>query len=256
MNTKQVLDALKNKYDDHGHSYAFLTQVGNSTGFSCNRWADAIVMSLWESRGLEIIGFEIKVSRTDWLRELKNPAKADPIYQYCDSWYLVLGDPKILRFGELPMGWGLMVPHTKNTLKTVVPAKRKENPKPINRRFLAAILRRVVQQLPPEAVLRNEYARGYEDGKKDGQERAKNDVGYAEKKYKTLVQKIKDFEKASGVNIDSWTHNPKEIGEAVRLVLNGKYMEELNNLEYLKKRALRIAEEIDKILTEHKKEIL
>ncbi|GAI18718.1 unnamed protein product, partial [marine sediment metagenome] len=120
--TEQVLQALRNKYPSD--AYAFLTQVGNATGFICNRWADAIAMSLWPSRGLEIIGFEIKVSRSDWVKELKKPDKADTIANYCDSWYLVLGDESILRLGELPMEWGLMVPQTKNNLKITVPCKR------------------------------------------------------------------------------------------------------------------------------------
>ncbi|RKY01508.1 MAG: hypothetical protein DRP55_04195 [Spirochaetes bacterium] len=255
MNTEQIIQALKNKYDDGGYQYAFLTQVGNATGYACSRWADVIVMNLWESRGYEIIGFEIKASRSDWLRELKNPAKADPIYQYCDSWYLVVGDVNIVHFGELPLGWGLMVPHTKKSLKIAVPAKRRENPKPIDKYFLAAILRRAVQQIVPERVLQREYQKGYADGKQDGKESSKNEIEFFKKRYHTLKQKIEDFEKASGVDIDDWEHGADKIGEAVKIVLSGKYMEELKNLEFLKKRAIMVAEEIDRILREHKKEV-
>ena len=41
-------------------AYAYLPQVGDSTGYSVHRHADAIVMSLWPSRGLHLMGFEIK----------------------------------------------------------------------------------------------------------------------------------------------------------------------------------------------------
>ena len=123
--TKQVIEALKTKYDDNGQSYAFMEQVGNATGWKCNRHADAIAVSLWKSRGLAIFGFEVKVSRQDWIKELKNPGKAEPIAQYCNQWYLVVGDKDIVQFGELPMNWGLMIPHTKNTLKIVKPFKIK-----------------------------------------------------------------------------------------------------------------------------------
>ena len=33
------------------------------------RYADAIAMNLWPSRGLAVHGFEIKISRGDWQRE-------------------------------------------------------------------------------------------------------------------------------------------------------------------------------------------
>ena len=48
--TKQLIDALRNKYDDNGFSYAFLEQVSDGTGYKCNRWADALAVQLWESR--------------------------------------------------------------------------------------------------------------------------------------------------------------------------------------------------------------
>lgn len=53
------------------------------------RRADAVAMNLWPSRGNVLRGYEFKVSRADWRSELKNPAKAEPIAQYCDHWYLV-----------------------------------------------------------------------------------------------------------------------------------------------------------------------
>lgn len=56
----------------------------------------------------EILGFEVKVSRSDWLSELKKPEKADSLARYCDRWYLVISDPKIVKDGELPPTWGLL----------------------------------------------------------------------------------------------------------------------------------------------------
>lgn len=46
--------------------WAILFDVGNATGGRATRRADAVAMSLWPSRGLELYGFEIKVSRADW----------------------------------------------------------------------------------------------------------------------------------------------------------------------------------------------
>lgn len=56
-----------------------------------------------------LIGHEVKVSRADWLTELRDPAKAERIKRFCTYWYLVVPDASIVREGELPEGWGLMV---------------------------------------------------------------------------------------------------------------------------------------------------
>jgi len=46
-------------------------------------------MDLWPSGGLEIHGHEVKVSRSDWLRELKEPEKRpsssvrEPLVGWC-----------------------------------------------------------------------------------------------------------------------------------------------------------------------------
>lgn len=248
--TKDIIQALRTKYS--APIYAFLTNVGNSTGYACNRYADAIAMCLWESRGLEIIGFEIKVSRTDWLKEMKKPSKADPIANYCDSWYLVLGDKDILRFGELPMSWGLMVPHTKSELKVVKESKRNLKPKPLDKNFVAAVLRRTTEQLLPDSQLRGEYNRGYEEGEKTGKESAKDKLEWEKRRIKQLEKNIDDFEKASGIRINDMWQKPNKIGEAVKSVLDGSYMNELKLLEDLQRRAQSCVESIEIEIKKHK----
>ena len=54
-------------------------------------------------------GHEVKVSRADWLTELRDPTKAERIKRYCNRWWLVVSDASIVKDGELPEGWGLMV---------------------------------------------------------------------------------------------------------------------------------------------------
>jgi hypothetical protein len=253
--TQELLQILREKYSSS--EYAFLTNVGNSTGFKCNRHADAMAMQLWESRGLEIIGFELKVSRSDWLHELKKPSKADPIAKYCDSWYLVLGDANIIQFGELPMGWGLMVPHTTNTLKIVTESKRNLNPHPLDKYFLGALLRRASEQILPEAQLRREYSRGFDEGKKEEKENKIDDFKWKEERLNQLEKIIDDFEKTSGVRLGSWmSPDGSKIGEAVKAVLNGSYLKELDNLKKLKSHAQNCVKYIDEEIQKLENDIL
>jgi hypothetical protein len=53
-------------------------------------------MGLWPSRGLKLMGFEIKAGRGDWLGELRNPRKAESIARFCDQWWVVATQDVIL----------------------------------------------------------------------------------------------------------------------------------------------------------------
>ena len=86
---------LADRYCD-SRQWVFLTQVRSSTG-SANRVADAMAFNMYGSTGYEVLGFEIKVSRSDFLAELKDMSKSDELMSYCDKWYLVVPDAEIVK---------------------------------------------------------------------------------------------------------------------------------------------------------------
>lgn len=106
--TKALVRRFSALSPGNGPRYVIATEVRNRAGFAATRSCDAIVVDTWPSSGLAIHGFEVKVSRSDWLRELADPLKAEAFRRYCDRWWLAVGDPSIVRPGELPEGWGLM----------------------------------------------------------------------------------------------------------------------------------------------------
>lgn len=142
--TQKLLEALRKDYPWPRHG--FIAEFRASTGWAIESRADAIAMDTWPSGGLELIGFELKTSRQDWLRELKQPEKADAIKQFCDRWYLVVDDENIVhRYDhELPDDWGFIVPnydyYTTGKVKIAKDAP-KLTPKPIDRYFLASLMR-------------------------------------------------------------------------------------------------------------------
>lgn len=137
IRAQDVRDALARTYA--APEYALFFEVGDATGGRARRWADAIAMGLWPSRGLALQGFEIKVARNDWRSELKNPAKAESIAQYCRYWWLVT-PPGIVADGELPETWGHLELQGQRLKALVKPTAREVEP--ISPAFLAAILRR------------------------------------------------------------------------------------------------------------------
>lgn len=157
-----VLNALRKRYD--GNAWALFENVSNATGGRASRWADALVMSLWPSRGLDIHGVEIKVSRSDMMRELQDPQKAEAVASYCDYWWVAVGSASIVKIDELPRTWGLLVPISVKGVVTMKAVKEaaKLKPKALDRGFLASILRRASEQYNPERIRQDLRAEVYE----------------------------------------------------------------------------------------------
>ena len=71
------------------------------------------------------------MSRSDWLTELRAPQKAMAWSRHCHQWLLVVPDRSIVRAGELPDGWGLMVPDSTGKLRLrTAPTPRQPDPLP------------------------------------------------------------------------------------------------------------------------------
>jgi hypothetical protein len=112
---RMVLDLIHARFAEvragNGTRYVVAEHVRNQCGFGGYwgngplRTIDALMVDLWPSSGNAIHGFEVKVSRSDWLTELKDPDKAEAFKPYCDYWWLVTPDAAIVR-GDLPPGWG------------------------------------------------------------------------------------------------------------------------------------------------------
>lgn len=196
-------------------AYAVLEEVGDATGARQSRWADALVMSLWPSRGLTLTGIEIKASRSDWVRELQKPEKAEAICRYCDHWYVLVGDKGIVQPGELPPTWGLIAPH-RSGLRIVTPAPAL-TPAAVSRGFLAAIFRRSVEQGVDADTIKKER----EAAAAQERQRAEREHERTKEQLQGLKAVVDRFELASGVKIQEYWSPVEQIGEAVRMVMAG-----------------------------------
>lgn len=146
VTAEHVFDALYDRYGvvhGNGQRYAVAAEVRSGAGFDARRTADFIAMDLWPSSGLTLHGHEVKVSRGDWLRELKDPAKAAEFTPWMHCWWVVVSDPRIVRAGELPADWGLMA--MRGTVLAVVKKAPRRDAKPLPPTRVAALLRAVAQ---------------------------------------------------------------------------------------------------------------
>lgn len=119
--------------------YQVFFEVGNNTGSKVTRHADAVAIGIWPSTGHQIHGYEIKVSRGDFLDEMKNPQKSWPVMRYCHRWSL-LTPPGLVKVDELPPNWGLSTFDGKS-IRSIRHAPMLA-PEPISPGFVAALVRR------------------------------------------------------------------------------------------------------------------
>lgn len=247
-----IAAAMRVRYP--ANAYAMLFEVGNSTGFGCNRHADALVMSLWPSRGLDVTGFEFKVSRTDWQKEMKDPSKAEAVMQFCDFWTLVVADESIVKPGELPAPWGLGVLNGK-TIKTVKEPQRLK-PSAWPREFLAAVLRRVsepIAAVDADAIRAAEH-RAREDERQKQSDlilRLRTSIRTAEDQAEAARRKVAQFEADTGIGLDScgrWQRSDllsrEEYVAAMRAIADGSGGKILQQLHAAAQQARQAADDV------------
>lgn len=231
MNSGEIKHLLSKRYSSP--SFAFLTEVRSGTGYIRQvRYADALAMSLYPSTGLEITGFEIKVARSDWLNELKNPAKSDEIIKFCDRWWIVATEG-VVDPVELPKTWGLIV--AKNGRLYVKVKAPLLKAKTIDRVFLASLLRSTTESVVDVSTMDAATKEAWKDGKRSAEEQ----IQKAEAKLQKYKDQVHKFEEASGIKVlDDW-RDGEELGIAIKFILSGGVRDVKWNvesaLEYAKK---------------------
>lgn len=183
--------------------YMLLTEVHDKAGFSARRRADAIAMGLWPSRGLHIHGFECKISRSDWLSEKKDPQKAEEGLRACDFIWLVVSDREIVKDGELPTGWGLLVPRGKTLVTVQEPTKREPSIGNLERHFMAAMFRRAGDgHMVPKAEVDRLVRERVAEHEKIVEDRHAGVVKRTNDFLQQLHGRVEAFERAAGQSLE------------------------------------------------------
>lgn len=103
----------------------FLGECGLNNGYNTQARCDAVHVGFTSTSGRVLRGHELKVSRADWLHELRRLDKASVWADACHEWWLVTPEAGIVHEGELPPGWGHMIPGRGRRFTVLVAATRK-----------------------------------------------------------------------------------------------------------------------------------
>lgn len=147
MTSTQILEALERRHSMGRNfdalQWAFFRELRVATGFGVGREQriDLWVMNVWQSKKYARIAYEVKCSRSDFLRELAAPAKREAALAVSNEFYFAA--PKgLIKPVELPMNCGLIeVDEDGVTRVKFAPPWRDIPPPSID--FFATVARRV-----------------------------------------------------------------------------------------------------------------
>lgn len=257
---------LRDRYS--GDEWAFIAQVPDSTG-GARRTADGLAMNLWRSRGLALHGFEIKVSRRDWLKEKNAPEKADLIARFCHYWWIVTPydpDGKMVPDFELPHGWGLIRATKAGTgLKVQTKAAARDDVDQVTPAFLAALLRRATGQSASTQELAAARQAGRTEAADAALAQARREAGHLPQRLQEVATEVEEFVKAAGFNPthhrlpDVWDAlqasmayaGPEEVGRAVAALVKAPraHVRALDELRRLQAAVARQIEDLESLAT-------
>ena len=146
MNAENVLAAVKAAYYQNTPrrrgEWVFFPEMRAGTGYGpgVENRMDAWIMNTWPSKRLMRIVLEVKVSRSDFFMELRNPHKREKALLFSNLFYFA-APAGLIQPDEVPPEAGLMEVTEAGRVKTTVKAPWRPTPEP-TWRFVAALLRR------------------------------------------------------------------------------------------------------------------
>lgn len=89
--------------------WVYIREFRAGTGWaeSANRYLDAWAIQSWPSTGMGVVAIEIKVSRSDWQRELGKPRKRDAALRISNRFYFA-APAGLIHENEVPEECGLI----------------------------------------------------------------------------------------------------------------------------------------------------
>lgn len=149
MNAKFITTILESRHPND--AWIFAAEVNTSTGYSAQhqdgpggiRRIDAFALALWPSKNFQRVAYEIKVTRQDWLNEIRDPVKrAQAWYLSNEFWFAV--PESIVKSGDWQrnmMGCGLLFVGNDGNIKIARKASKRKDCFPMPLGFIASLMR-------------------------------------------------------------------------------------------------------------------
>lgn len=132
--------------------WATFVELRGSTGFVNDQRIDFFAVHTWPSKRYQSIAYEVKVSRGDFLKEIRHPEKRRFAESVASKSYFV-APIGLIKSHEVPEGWGLMEPKRgTRSLRIIKHAEERTSVK-WTQHFMMSMIRRAADTLPRQIDL-------------------------------------------------------------------------------------------------------
>lgn len=106
--TVQIMEALSVTHMDAEWVFYYELRT-NSGAMGAGQWMDAYALSRYGGKNHRSIGYEIKVTRADFLSEMRKETKQDAARKLCTQFYYVVPSLSVCKPEEVPEWAGLLL---------------------------------------------------------------------------------------------------------------------------------------------------
>lgn len=224
MTARDVKDALHGRYNKPsqgkpGEQYVCIEEARSGAGFSGNDGqCDFLAINTWQSRGMELIGHEVKVSMSDWKSELTKPAKAERFARYCRRWYVAAPSALASEIKhEIPPTWGLLSISTSGRTTETVKPETRSDPKDVPAwwwvGWLAQVDRQHKRRLP--YLIREGQAAELAKVREEAERHAKRSVEQQLERARAVAANVDEIRNATGIDLSRmWSGDLRRLREA------------------------------------------
>lgn len=245
MTAADVREALHRRYTaKNAEQYVCIEEARSGAGFAGNNGqCDFLAINTWQSRGLELIGHEVKVSMSDWKAELAQPEKAERFARYCRRWYVAVPSDLAAKIKhEVPPAWGLLAVTANGVREVVKPEAR--NPETVPAWWWVGWLAQIDRQHKRDAGRKVQQMIAQERTKLTEQVEAevKRRRAHAEERDERLRENAKKLKAAVGIDVEYlWDGNIDRLRQAWGLVQSAF------DVEHLARTLRRTADALDEL---------
>lgn len=162
IKAEDIYCLLANKYSDN-RQYACAREVQEKTGWAQRR-LDFVAVDCFESNNLEIMAFEVKISKSDFRRELEDPTKHNIFFDDIDKYSIVAPDYVLDDMSIIPPKWGVyhVIRNVEGNLELKTVRKplalhdEQQRLRPVGRKFFASLFRAANTQSHIRSVIYKE----------------------------------------------------------------------------------------------------
>lgn len=140
----RLIELLRHRHP--APEWATFAELMAGSGFADARRLDFFAVNTWPSKGHVAIAYEVKVSRGDFVNELRKPKKRRFAEEVANECYFVVPHG-LVKVDEVPEGWGLLEANAGGLRRAKIAKQRRPDPWPMS--FVTSLARRCTDAPSP-----------------------------------------------------------------------------------------------------------